>query len=231
MDLKGSRHPHELLGFSSQFVDLVACEHFLLLTKGRLSKEKLLSAAVYEAKLEVLTRGQVVAIIFFLVGGLALSAWVGLGSSVHVLVAVANLGVPVVAILIFSALRPTTTVRVFEDRFEVVNSFLVKNSRRIEASKIESVDFSESLLGRSRYGRVIVRGSGIQAISVSPVKDPEELAEAIRAISSRGISKTTSAPATASGGDTQSLSALIEMKTQGHLTEEEFSAAKNKLLG
>ena len=113
-----------------------------------------------------------------------------------------------------------------------MGTFLVKSSRRIEASKIESVNFTESLLGRHRYGGLTIRGSGIGALFVSPIQAPEEVAEAIRGIADKSASKaTTKSTSGSAGGDTQSLAELIRMKEQGHLTDTEFTAAKRKLLG
>ncbi len=140
-------------------------------------------------------------------------------------------GTVILILLLVSWGKTFTTVQVFEDRVEVLNRFLVKNSRRIEASKIESVDYSQSLLGRSRYGTLVVRGSGNQAIQLNPLRNPEQVAEAIRGISDKSSSKANSAPEELQDTSTSSLAELIKMKEAGHLSEQEFSAAKQKLLG
>ena len=186
-----------------------------------------------EKRLETVSRGQVVATVVVVLmsfvgmetvfGGFQAEG-AGLLFSIYV--------VPgLIVIAIMSLAKIFITVQVFDDRVEVSNRFLVKSSRRIEASKIESVDFSQSLLGRSRYGRLTVRGAGTQAIVVRDLKEPEAVAEAIRGISDKSSSKSAPvAPATTSS-ETQSLSELIQMKEQGHLTDDEFAAAKKKLLG
>lgn len=186
-----------------------------------------------ERKLETVSRGQVVFtavwVLMSFVGietvfGGFQAEGAGLLLSIYV--------VPIlIAMAIGSWAKTFTTVQVFDDRVEVLNRFLVKSSRRIEASKIESVDFSQSLLGRSRYGQLTVRGAGSQAIVVQPVKDPEAVAEAIRGISDKSSSKSTPVAAATASSETQSLSELIQMKEQGHLTDGEFAAAKKKLLG
>jgi hypothetical protein len=161
---------------------------------------------------------------------------VGLGSDLGEAIGVSFsvLGLPFLlalgAIFFLSWIKTFTTVQIFEDRVEVLGRFLVKSSRRIEASKIESVDFTESLLGRQRYGGLTVRGSGVGAIVVSPIQLPEEIAEVIRGIADKSISKNGKSNSDYAAGDTQSLAELIKMKEKGHLTDAEFTAAKKKLL-
>lgn len=186
-----------------------------------------------EKKLETVTRGQVVFTVVWVLISLVIvesifggfqNEGAGLLFSIYV--------VPFLIVMAIGSWAATfTTVQVFDDRVEVLNRFLVKSSRRIEASKVESVDFSQSLLGRSRYGRLTVRGAGTQAIVVRPVKEPEAVAEAIRGISDKSSSKSAPVAPVATSSETQSLSELIQMKEQGHLTDDEFAAAKKKLLG
>lgn len=186
-----------------------------------------------EKKLETVSRGQVVfTVVWVLLSVVAIVSIFGGFQGEFVALAFSVYVVPFLIVMaIVSWAKTFTTVQVFDDRVEVLNRFLVKSSRRIEASKIESVDFSQSLLGRSRYGLLTVRGAGTQAIVVQPVKEPEAVAEAIRGISDKSSSKSAPvAPATTSS-ETQSLSELIQMKEQGHLTDDEFAAAKKKLLG
>lgn len=191
---------------------------------------------ILEEKLQTFTRGQFVWLILGIIVGFASYSslpeidfddallWI-LASSLGAL----GVG-SIPAVFIASWMKTFTSVRVFSDRVEVVNRFLVNNSRRIEGSKIESIDFSQSILGRSAYGIVIIRGSGMAAVSVSPVRNPENLAEAVRGISSKSAPKSEE-PAPRTSDAAGSLAELISMKEQGHLTEEEFTAAKKKILG
>lgn len=191
---------------------------------------------ILEEKLQTFTRGQLVLLGFGLILGLISTAalpqidfdnailWILTG-------ALAGFGfASLPGVLIASWIKTFTSIRVFEDRVEIVNRFLVNNSRRIEGSKIESIDFSQSVLGRSAYGIVIIRGSGMAVVSVGPVRNPENVAEAVRGISSRSAPKAEES--VHGGADAAgSLAELISMKELGHLTEEEFTAAKKKLLG
>jgi hypothetical protein len=192
-----------------------------------------MSKLILEKKLETFTRGQMVWLAIF---GLFPAIFVALLASAgakwydFVLVLIPT-GVPAIVILCHSWLKTFITARVFDDRFEIESRFLVKSGSRIEASKIESVDFSESLLGRSRYGSLVVRGAGIRALQMTPIRDPEEIAEVIRGIADKSSSKQGKSASDSGGGDTQSLAELIRMKEQGHLTDTEFTAAKKKLLG
>jgi hypothetical protein len=136
----------------------------------------------------------------------------------------------VLVMAVVSWAKTFITVQVFEDRMEVTNRFLVNSTRRIEASKIESVDFSQSFLGRSRYGQLTVRGAGTQAITVQSLREPELVAEAIRGISDKSSTKITPSVAPSDASDLKSLNDLVRMKELGHLSDEEFSAAKKKLL-
>lgn len=196
-----------------------------------------MSAPILESKLETFTRGQMVAMALFLGLATSLTIWImGEITDPIELAAIAPLlGIyffaPLAAIFLASWIKSFTTLQVYSDRVEVLNRFLVRRSRRIEASKIESVDFSQSLLGRSRYGTLTVRGSGLGAIVLLPIRKPEEAAEVIRGIADKSNAKSSAPMATVSSSATQSLAELIRMKEQGHLTEDEFSAAKKKLLG
>jgi uncharacterized membrane protein YdbT with pleckstrin-like domain len=195
-----------------------------------------MSKLIREAKYETLTRGQIVFMSVPIVFTLLLIPLIGEDFSEAEQALFVILGGFILLwaglTVLFSWMKSLTTIQVYEDRVEVLNRFLVKNSRRIEASKIESVDFSESLLGRSRYGVLIVRGAGAATITMTPIQLPEEIAEAIRGIADKSASKTTTKSTSDSGGgETQSLADLIRMKEQGHLTATEFTAAKKKLLG
>ena len=184
-----------------------------------------------EKKLQTFTRGQIVLLLYVLIfhSGAFFLFWL---TDVPLFAALIIVGgvVLVLGVFIYSGYKSFTSVRVFEDRVEVVNRFLVNSSRRIEGSKIESIDYSQSLLGRSAYGVATIRGSGMATLSLSPIQDPEAVAEAIRAISSKSAPKP-GAPGPAVSDTAGSLAELISMKEQGHLTDEEFVAAKKKLLG
>ncbi len=196
-----------------------------------------MSTLILETKLETVTRGQIVVIVFFLAIAASMTLWISGEivnpdelSEVIPLLSIYFI-VPIAAVLFTSWIKTFTTLQVHSDRVEVINRFLVRNSRRIEASKIESVNFSQSLLGRSRYGTLTVRGSGLGAIVLTPIRKPEEVAEVVRGIADKSSAKTSAPVVQVASSDTQSLSELIAMKEKGHLTEEEFTAAKKKLLG
>jgi len=192
-----------------------------------------MSKLILEKKLQTFTRGQIFWLAFFgffAVIFVALLAPAGAQWYGFVIVLIPT-GIPALVILCISWLKTFTTARVFDDRFEIESTFLAKSASRIEASKIESVDFSESLLGRSRYGSLVVRGAGTRALQMIPIRDPEEIAEVIRGIADKSSSKQGQPTSDGKGGDTQSRAELIRMKEQGHLTAAEFTAAKKKLLG
>jgi hypothetical protein len=116
---------------------------------------------------------------------------------------------------------------VYEDRVEAGSTYGRKAYRRIEASKIESVDVHESLFGKSSYGMVKVRGAGIGSVRLDPIIEPEIFAEAVRSIASKSRGKETKeAPANLK----KSLEDLKELHSQGILTDKQFELAKNKLL-
>ena len=123
--------------------------------------------------------------------------------------------------------RKETEIRVYSDRLEINASFIRKRVNRIEAGKIEGVVFNEGIIGKSKYGSVKISGTGMKQISLTPVINPEELANAIRSISNSHRS---------TGGPTESIdlaSAIEDLKrlhTAGILSDDEFAKAKAKLL-
>ena len=123
--------------------------------------------------------------------------------------------------------RKETEIRVYSDRLEINASFIRKRVNRIEAGKIEGVVFNEGIIGKSNYGSVKISGTGMKQISLTPVINPEELANAIRSISNSHRS---------TGGPTESIdlaSAIEDLKrlhTAGILSDDEFAKAKAKLL-
>lgn len=132
---------------------------------------------------------------------------------------------PVWLLIIYS--RKKSEIRVYSDRVERVSTFFRTSVQRIEASKIESVDFNEGIIGKKNYGSVSLRGSGMRALAFTPIERPEELAEAIRRVASSPTSKNKSNSNASLG---EKLLELQKLKEQGVLTEEEFEKAKNSLL-
>lgn len=124
--------------------------------------------------------------------------------------------------------RRFISLKIYEDRVELENNFLTKKIKRIEGSKIESVSFSESMLGRGLYGQLLITGTGSAQIKIM-IEHPEKAVEIIRKISSAAATKTSEF-STSKESTNSSLAQLIEMKEKGHLTEEEFGLAKRKLL-
>ena len=123
--------------------------------------------------------------------------------------------------------RKQTEIRVYPDRVEIEASFIRKRVNRIEAGKIEGVVFNEGIIGKSKYGSVSISGTGMKKIPLTPVINPEELANAIRNIAN-------SPRATGSSSESTDLvSAIQDLKrlhTAGILSDEEFEKAKGKLL-
>jgi hypothetical protein len=131
-------------------------------------------------------------------------------------------------LLLNIAIVKKTFATVFDDNYEVKTSFISKRVRRIEGSKIESVDFHESVIGRGRWGSVTVRGTGIRALIIGGVKNPEKMAEAIRSIASSSNSKSNSSDNT---NVASSLTELNRLMIDGVISKEDFEKAKSKILG
>lgn len=123
--------------------------------------------------------------------------------------------------------RKSSKVLVYSDRVEWNSVFLIKRYKRIEASKIESVDLNESLLGKHKYGAVAIRGSGSGALRISPVKHPASLVEEVRKIASSSLPKKVDSSEQTLNA---SLSELSQLFKDGVLSSEEFERAKKKLL-
>ena len=133
---------------------------------------------------------------------------------------------------IFSHIRKNQILRVFDDRVEVRSKFLVENVRRIEASKIEAVNVTDALLGQKGYGAVIITGSGGSKVMVTPIADQERVAELVRSISSAPSVKPHASTQTPveSGDLAAQLKNLAELHNSGVLDDEEYKAAKAKLI-
>lgn len=186
-----------------------------------------MSTLVLEAKFRKVTRGDIVAITFF--SFIAALLFVAFGNFYVALLYFT----PALTFMLISFLRRFMTARVYSDRVEFESRVLVKNNRRIEASKIESVNTTDSLLGRSRYGSVVVRGSGLGSIRISPIEDQAGFADAVRSISDAAKTKATSAPSVETRSDSslsEQLLQLTKLRESGALTDEQFESAKAKLL-
>jgi len=134
--------------------------------------------------------------------------------------------------------RRKTSLLVSQNGVEMSSGILRRRTERIEASKIESVNTSQSLLGGSRYGSLVVGGSGNAKIEADALANFMEIADAVREVSSAANpkpevhhSETIDDPnpqvKDVLAGD---LSELAALKERGLLSEEEFAAAKKKLL-
>jgi hypothetical protein len=80
-------------------------------------------------------------------------------------------------------------IRVYPDRVENISVFFQVIEKRIEASKIEVVDSAQSLLGREKYGNVVITGSGGTRMFIECIANPVTLVTALRDISSAPKSK------------------------------------------
>ena len=180
--------------------------------------------SLYEAKFQLMTREQLVGL-----GFLAVMA-VFYNFNIFYLLLVVFV---VLALGISYFVRNQWTVSVYKDRVEFVSTFVRMNSRRLEASKIESVDVRDSLLGNKLYGTVTVRGSGTANLKFLYVKSQQELAERIRAISSAPQTKQTVAnPRSTSntGNLVSDLKELEQLKKDGVISEAEFQELKKKAI-
>jgi hypothetical protein len=123
--------------------------------------------------------------------------------------------------------RKQTEIRVYTDRVEIEASFIRKRVNRIEASKIEGVVFNEGIIGKSKYGSVKISGTGMKQIPLTPVINPEELANAIRNIANTPRSASTS---NESADLVSAIEDLKRLHSAGVLSDDEFEKAKAKLL-
>jgi len=139
--------------------------------------------------------------------------------------------VPMFAIILlfFIIFRRSQTLRVFDDRVEVRSRMLVERVKRIEASKLEAVDVKDSILGQKAYGSIIITGSGGSKVVAMPIAKHHEVVEIVRSISSAANQKSGST--SVSGDIAGQLANLDSLHKSGALTDEEYKAAKGKLLG
>lgn len=125
-------------------------------------------------------------------------------------------------------IRKSSFANVYKDRVETGSTFFRVRMSRIEASKIESVTFGQSVLGKSNYGNVTIGGSGGMKLRIQNLCDPEEFVKAVNSISSAPVKKVGGASSTSSA---QEISELNNLYQSGVITQEEFEKGKNKALG
>lgn len=127
-----------------------------------------------------------------------------------------------------SRVRRSAFANVYADRVEVGSTFFRTRMNRIEASKIESVTFSQSILGKSNYGNVTIGGSGGMRLRVQNIIDPEAFVLAVKGVSSAPVQKNTSEGSGSAAKEIADLKALLEA---GVISQADFEKGKNKALG
>lgn len=141
--------------------------------------------------------------------------------------------IPFGALYLAKVIKKGMSVQVYEDRVESVSTFFRKTSTRFEASKIESVEVSESLLMPKVYGRVNVRGSGGAVLYLAPIIGHAALAESIRKISSAPQSKAELSKEYSSGSTNnlvEDLKELEKLRKDGVISDAEFKELKKKAM-
>lgn len=190
---------------------------------------------LFTGELQGITRGAIVASSVYLgFQSLIIIAFIGWGAFDSAATsAIVNYGLVFGLLALIRKIRKETHVLVYEDRVETGSNFIRHWSRRFEASKIESVDVQDSLLGGKRYGYVIVKGSGGAKLPLAPIKNVQELAESIRKISSAPQSKdgnSNSSSPSATGSLVSDLQGLEKLKSDGVISEAEFQELKKKAI-
>jgi hypothetical protein len=125
-------------------------------------------------------------------------------------------------------IRRSCFANVYQDRVETGSTFFRTRMSRIEASKIESVTFSQSVLGKSSYGNVTIGGSGGMKLRIVNLCDPERFVDAVNAISSAPVKKIAESPSNSSAKEISDLNDLLK---SGIITQEEFEKGKKRILG
>jgi hypothetical protein len=141
--------------------------------------------------------------------------------------------IPFGALYLAKVIKKGMSVQVYEDRVELVSTFFRKTATRFEASKIESVEVSESLLMPKVYGRVNVRGSGGAVLYLTPIIGHAGLAESIRKISSAPQSKAKLSKESSSGSTNnlvEELKELEKLRKDGVISDAEFKELKKKAM-
>jgi hypothetical protein len=213
------------------FVAIVGFKQFesMIKTGGKLEK------VLFTGELQGITRGAIVASSVYLgFQLLPILLFLSLGSfDSAAFSAVVNFGLVFGFLALIKKIRNETHVLVYEDRVETGSNFIRHWSRRFEASKIESVDVQDSLLGGKLYGYVIVKGSGGAKLPLAPIKNVQELAESIRKISSAPQSKSANSKSSSSsttGNLVSDLQGLEKLKSDGVISEAEFQELKKKAI-
>ena len=181
---------------------------------------------IYEGTFQWPTRGEI--IFFAIFGVIDIFFIIGMffEPSIWTVVLIYAL-IPIAYYLLMSKVRKSLFADVYGDRVESGSAFFRLNRRQIEASKIESVLFHQSLLGKSKYGNVTIGGSGGMRLRVTNIKDPEAFVEAVKGISSAPIKKESATASTSAAKEIADLNSLLQA---GVITQEDFEKAKRKVL-
>jgi hypothetical protein len=123
--------------------------------------------------------------------------------------------------------RRSCFANVYKDRVETGSTFFRTRMSRIEASKIESVTFGQSVLGKSSYGNVTIGGSGGMKLRIVNLCDPEHFVDAVNSISSAPVKKTTESSPNSSAKE---ISDLNDLLMSGIITQDEFEKGKKRIL-
>ena len=124
--------------------------------------------------------------------------------------------------------RRSCFANVYKDRVETGSTFFRTRMSRIEASKIESVTFSQSVLGKSSYGNVTIGGSGGMKLRIANLCDPERFVDAVNSISSAPVKKVAEGSSSSSAKEISDLNDLLK---SGIITPEEFEKGKKRIFG
>jgi hypothetical protein len=184
-------------------------------------------AKVFEGSFQWPTKGEVISGTF--TGTITLLFW--LLTFVEPSAAPLPISLTVLLLLQFvlgRKVRKSSFANVYKDRVEIGSTFFRVRMSRIEASKIESVTFGQSVLGKSNYGNVSIGGSGGMKLRVANLCNPEGFVAAVNSISSAPMNKATTGVSTSSAQEISELNSLLK---SGVISKEEFEKGKNKALG
>ena len=187
---------------------------------------------IYSASFVKLLPKRGFAIAFFLVIYLGFMGQLTTGNNFSILFAVIiyALFAPVFLVAFKATQKVERAAEVWSDRVEIrigdVNS-------RLEASQIESATVTRMRSKSKNIGDVLVRGTGGTKFLVSSVSEPLVFAEHLRQVASKATSKNVAEPASTNGHRdlAEQLMSLNNLYDAGALNEEQFEAAKAKILG
>lgn len=191
----------------------------------------------HEAKYVVWTRGGSLAVIFgplVIIAGQALRLQLGeewwiagnIVSAVTIIWVTGLLGLTA-----FGAWsRATSKLKVFEDKIMLTTNTVWEITKQIRSEQIESVSGEQSILGRSSYGNVTITATGGASITAEAVSNWETLVEVITETQKSNSNSGNNARPQQAEGENFGLDQIVKMRLNGHLTEEEFVAAKKKFL-